>query len=251
MVLRWSGVATDPAALAPQVYTPGRGGTLQHDLVGGARRSGRLAIELRALDALLAELAAGHPVLVMQNLGLPWWPQWHYAVATGYDLEAGRLRLHSGTTARHELSLAAFDHTWQGAERWALLVLPPDQLPASADDGTVLRAASDLERVGQDDAAALAYGAALERWPRSLAALIGWGNSRYAAGDLPAARQAFRNAVTLYPEAGPAWNNLAQVLAELGEIDAARTAIGRALALGGPDAASYQATRAEIDARAR
>ncbi|HEY9548129.1 MAG TPA: PA2778 family cysteine peptidase, partial [Kiloniellaceae bacterium] len=123
MTLTWSGLAETPESLAPQVYTPGREGTLAPDIVAAARRKGRLAVEVRALDGLLAEIAAGNPVLVFQNLALDWWPQWHFAVAIGYDLDRRMLVLHSGTTERLETPLDAFERTWARSGHWALLTL--------------------------------------------------------------------------------------------------------------------------------
>src|SRR5690606_28591997 len=71
-ILGASGVApgvADPDALAPKVYLPGRKGSLQLELVGATRRAGRIPYEVDATpEALLAELAADRPVLVLQNL---------------------------------------------------------------------------------------------------------------------------------------------------------------------------------------
>ena len=101
MVLDWSGLTVTQEDLAPQVYTPGREGTLQTDILAAARRYGRIAVPVTDLRSLLTELAAGNPVLIFQNLGLSALPQWHYAVATGYELESGTLVLHSGQEERH------------------------------------------------------------------------------------------------------------------------------------------------------
>ena len=68
--LTWSGAAVTPGgAGAGGVHARARG-HLQPDLLSAARRHGRLAVPVADLAALLAELAAGHPVLVLQNLGL-------------------------------------------------------------------------------------------------------------------------------------------------------------------------------------
>ena len=131
MVLAWSGLEVTQDDLVPIVYTPGRQGTLQADILAGARRFGRLAVPVATVPDLLAELAAGHPVLVFQNLSLPIYPLWHYAVATGFDLETGKLRLHSGRTEHLETRLSTFTRTWARSDYWALVVLAPDQLPAT------------------------------------------------------------------------------------------------------------------------
>ena len=249
MVLAWSGVPASQEQVAEAIYTPGREGTLQHDLVAGARREGRLAVPVRDLAGLLNELAAGHPVLVLQNLGLDWAPQWHYAVAIGYDLDDDEIVLHSGLEAERATSLATFERTWARAGRWGVVVLPPGVLPATADEAQVLQAAIDLEQAGRPADAARAYAAILDRWPSSFAALMGLGNARYAAGQLLGAESAFRTAASLHPDAAPAWNNLAHVLAERGELDEALQAAKRAIDLGGPQEAAYRETLREIEQR--
>ncbi len=236
MVLTWSGTKVGPDAVSIQVYTPGREGSLASDMLGGARRNNRLAVPVRHLAALLEELAAGHPVLVMQNLGLDIHPVWHFAVAIGYDLPARQLVLHSGTESNLRMSLDTFEHSWERAGRWATVVLSPDTLPATAGPLAVAEAAAALERIGRFDAAAQAYQAVLARWPDDLPAALGLGNARYAAGDRQAAAEAFRTAADTHPQAAAAWNNLAHVLLELGRRPEARAAAERAAALAPADA---------------
>jgi tetratricopeptide (TPR) repeat protein len=197
-------------------------------------------------DALASEVAAGHPVVVLQNLGLGWYPQWHFAVAVGYDLSTNELALRSGDERRRMVALDTFSRTWARAGRWALVVLPPDQLPASGNETLVLSAAAGLERVGRFDEVALAYDAILRRWPASLGALIGRGNARYALGDLAGAEAAYRAALQHHPGAAVAWNNLADVLAAQGARDEALIAARRAVDLGGAHAEVYQRTLEEI-----
>lgn len=250
MVLGWSGDDVGPAALAPVVFTPGRSGSLAHDVTAAARRHGRLAVPVTSTRALLAELAAGHPVLVLQNLGLDWVPRWHYAVATGYDLDAGQITLHSGAERDRTISLATFERTWARGGRAALVVLPSARLPASAGVDAALRAAAGLERADRPADAAVAYAAILERWPGRLPALIGLANASYAAGDLAAAERALRSAVILHPDAGAAWNNLAHVLAETGRPESALEAATRAVRIAGPHREAARLTLAETRAMA-
>jgi len=114
MALGAGGKAIEPAALRPQVYLPERHGSLQVEMLAAARRNGFVAIELRPEVAVLfAEIAAGHPVIVLQNLALDWYPVWHYAVVVGYNLETQFVTLRSGRERRAELPLSTFEYTWR------------------------------------------------------------------------------------------------------------------------------------------
>ena len=249
MALAWSGLPTSQHDIAPQVFTPGREGTLRSDMLTAARRNGRIAVTLDKLEDVLAELAAGHPVIVFQNLGLDLFPVWHFAVATGYDLAASEIRLHSGLEADTRMPLATFDQTWARGDRWAMVVLPPESLPATADELIALRAAAGLERAGRPAEAARAYATILGRWPDSFVARMGLGNARHAAGDLAGAELAFRAVIAHRPEAAAAWNNLAQNLADQDRLEEALEAAQHAVALGGANLEFYRTTLREIEAR--
>ncbi|HET9734464.1 MAG TPA: PA2778 family cysteine peptidase [Burkholderiales bacterium] len=242
MALSHAGRAATPEALVPQVYLPARKGSLQAEMLATARRYRLVAYPLAPkLEDLLREIAAGNPVVVLQNLALDWAPQWHYAVAVGYDLDAREIVLRSGVTHRLAMSLDTFERTWARSGHWAMLALPPERLPATANEPAYLAAAAALERVAPA-AARRAYETALERWPRSAAARIGLGNASYAMRDLAGAAAAYLRATQEHPEAADAWNNLAQALHELGSRDAALTAARRAVSLGGPRQGAYRDT---------
>ena len=106
MALDRSGLRVTPAELTEKVYTASLHGSLQPALVAAARRLGRVAYVISTPDALFREMAAGYPVIVLQNLGLSWVPVWHYAVVIGYDIPADDVLLHSGTggTPAHRLA---------------------------------------------------------------------------------------------------------------------------------------------------
>jgi tetratricopeptide (TPR) repeat protein len=204
---------------------------------------------VRSLPALSGDVAAGHPVLVFQNLGFSWYSDWHFAVVTGYTLEGGTITLHSGTDPDHVMSVSRFERSWSGTDNWGLVVVPPDVVPASADEPAMIDAAIGLERADRPRAAAAAYAATQKRWPDSYGAAIGLGNASFAAGDYPTAETAFRRATMLRPSAAPAWNNLATVLAKRGKVDAALYTARRAVETG-RDAAPYRATLKEVEAKA-
>lgn len=244
-----AGFSAQPDDLAPQVYLPSRQGSLQVEMLAGARRQGALAVRLPpTLQAVLEELAGGHPVVVLQNLGLSFAPGWHYAVVVGHDLDAGTLLLRSGTVERQVLSLATFENTWARGGHWAMVALPPEQLPATAEVDRLAAAVAALER-SDAPAARRAYAAALTRWPAHPTLLLGAGNSAYAMGDLEAAATAYRTALQARPEAADTWNNLAQVLLDQGRPAEARAAVARALALGGPRRPLYEELARKLEAR--
>lgn len=245
MALSWSGLPVTQEEIAEQTYTPGREGTLRSAVLGAARRNGRLAVQIDTLDGILREVAAGHPVIVFQNLAFSWFPQWHFAVVIGYDLAAGEVVLHSGEDPRRVTPIATFARTWDRGEQWAVVVLPPDQLPAGGDVIDVLEAGAGLERADHPDAAALAYANVLTRWPDSLAAYMGLGNVRYSQRDFAAAAAAFTAAIDRHPDQPAPWNNLAYALAGQGRIDDAVTAAGEAIIRGNGNPA-YSETLADI-----
>ena len=235
MVLGAGGKAIEPEALRPQVYLPDRHGSLQIEMLAAARRNGFVAIELKPeLSDLLTEIAAGNPVIVLQNLALDSHPVWHYAVAVGYDLKAPSITLRSGEERRLLMPLSTFERTWQRGGYWAMLALPPRRLPESVAAGDYLSAVARLEKTGPPASARGAYERALERWPDQLVALMGLGNTAYRAGDYEGAERAFRRAVLAHPRSAAAHNNLAQTLADLDRHDEALAEARVAVGLGGP-----------------
>ena len=249
-VLNWTGVSVTPDQLAQQVYLPERQGSLQLEMIGAARRQGRVPYVLRPeLESLFAEVASGNPVLVLQNLSFWWYPKWHYAVVVGFDLPRDRIVLRSGKEQRHDIPIEIFERTWRRSRYWAMVVLPPDRLPFTAEEIPYLQAAAPLEQLARWPEAAAAYSAALKRWPKSLAARMGLGNSRYALADVPGAEAEFRRATQDHPDAAAAFNNLAQVLADQGRLPEAQAAAQRAVELGGPQRDTSRETLKQIETR--
>jgi tetratricopeptide (TPR) repeat protein len=103
-----------------------------------------------------------------------------------------------------------------------------------------------LEQGGQYALSNQGYQAALQKWPGDQAALLGQANCLYALQRLSRAEKTLRRAVELHPESAPAWNNLAQVLAEQGKDPEALQAVQKAIRLGGEHLEHYQQTREQI-----
>lgn len=246
-VLNAGSVKVTPQDLIPQVYLPGREGSLQVEMLAATRRNGLLAYELAPrLDDLLGEVAAGSPVVVLQNLGLSWYPVWHYAVVVGYDLQRKKIIMRSGQEYRQVLSFTTFENTWQRSGYWAMLALPPNKMPQTAVETVYVAAALALEKSGQAKNAQTAYEAALKHWPLNLTARIGMGNAAYALNNLKHAEIAYRQATLDHPDSLIAFNNLAQVLADQQRYAEALDAAHRAVSLGGAEQASARETLEQI-----
>lgn len=225
MVLNHRGIAASPDELKDRVYLPERKGTLQVEMISAARERDLLVYPLdKELHSILTELAAGNPVLVMQNLAFNWYPQWHYAVVVGYDLNAREMLVHSGLNKAQREPFHVFMRTWSRADYWARVMLPPGQLPATARPLTYLRAASDLEQTGRLHSAEAAYRSAVEQWPDQPTARFGLGNTLWAGDKRPAALEQFQQLVNDFPDFQPGWNNLATGLELSGCASAAAAA---------------------------
>jgi tetratricopeptide (TPR) repeat protein len=237
-----AGRETTPDALVPFLIVPERQGSLQPELLAQARHQGFIALPIAPhLDALVAELRAGRPVLVLQNNALSWYTMWHYAVAIGYDPVHDTVVLRSGVTERMVLPRKTFERTWARAERWGFVLLAAGQLPAEGTVADYARAVAAFEATavaaaGSDGAAtpvaaARAWEAGRSRWPESWELAFGLGNRRYADGALSQALAAFTDATRLAPKFAPAWNNLAVAYMDAGRWDEALVAAQRAAAL--------------------
>ncbi len=247
-VLNVAGFPVQPYALTQQVYLPQRQGSVAVEMLAAARRNGASAYELAPeLKNVLQEIAAGNPVLVLQNLGLSWYPTWHYAVVVGYDIPRAEIILRSGLEKRQVMSMSTFEHTWARSGHWAMLALAPGKLPATVDSGTALRTAVVMEKTDNPTAAQQTYLNLLDKSPTDLVALMGAGNTAYAKKDLASAENFFRRAIQHHPDSGDAWNNLAQTLADQKRYYEARYAAQKAVPLGGPQLALYRQTLADIE----
>jgi tetratricopeptide (TPR) repeat protein len=247
MVLNWSGLPISPEDLTVEVFTPERKGSLQSAMVSAVRRNARIAYVFTGLSDLFAEVADGNPVIILQNLGLSWYPVWHYAVVVGYDLSEKYVILRSGNFRRKLMSFQVFEKTWARGNYWGLLILQSNQLPATVKEDLFLKALLGLEEARQFRAAIDGYHTALTQWPKNLTAHIGIGNCYYALKELENAEKVLIKAIRLHPTSGPAFNNLAQIFFEQGRKPEALAAAKKAVSLGGPMSSVYQKTLEEIE----
>ncbi|WP_404345527.1 PA2778 family cysteine peptidase [Vreelandella venusta] len=234
MVLNHEGVEASVDELIPQVFLPERDGSVQPEMLATVRRYERLAIPIRGtMDALLTHLEAGDPVVVMQNLALPAFPMWHYAVAIGFDLPNETLTLRSGEIERHTLSFSRFDATWARSERWGFLVSEPGRLPEAVTARNALEAISAFEEQHGPVKALSSWQAFGERFPANPLGQFALGNALYAAEQPQAALDAFEAATQLDSAMGAAWLNLAILQLQQENSTAARESLRQAASLEG------------------
>lgn len=227
-VLGASHAEATPEALEKRVYLPGRRGSLQIEMQAAPRAFGRLSYRIEPeLSAIVKELDAGRPVLVLHNYGLPFWPRWHYAVVVGYDGANDRVVLRSGTKRRQQMSASNFMRAWDNGGRWALVILRPGELPAAPDRRRYLESAAAFEGVAAPQDAWRGFDAAVRQWPDDAVALIGRGTASYRRGGLGEAAADYRAALTLDASQVAARNNLAVVLLESGCVEQAREQVSR------------------------
>lgn len=208
MVLNWAGKTVSAAELADQVLTPDMKGSFQQDMITAARRNGMLAIPIAGMNALFAEVSAGNPVIIFENLGLSWIPQYHYAVVLGYDLEKHEILMHSGPEKFMHTSLTKFKNDWSLEGFWGLVVLPPGLLSATANETKHIKAAAVLEQFHKLNEAKRIYQSVLSKWPSSAGAEIGLANIAYAVKDYQQAIYRLHKAIIKNPGLASAWHNL-------------------------------------------
>ena len=239
------GVKVTPDDLVPEVYIPERKGSLQVEMLASPRRHGMVSYQLAPrFDDLLRELAAGNPVIVLQNLGLR--DGWHYAVAVCYDYDYAKLILRSGENDRRVMKFWTHEFVWMRSGYWAMVAVPPDRIPATADESRWLSSIAAVERAGDARTARTAYAKFIERWPSNINAAVGLANAHHSLGELKEAESVLRTAEQRDPKSVIVLNNLAQTLSDQGRHAEALPVIDRAVALGGPFASAVAKTRQDI-----
>jgi tetratricopeptide (TPR) repeat protein len=150
---------------------------------------------------------------------------------------------------REVLPFTVNELVWKRSGYWAMVAVPPERIPATADEQRWLSAIAALERAGNAVAARAAYSSFLKRWPDNLNAAIGLANAHHALGALTEAEGVLRKAARRDPESVIILNNLAQTLSDQGRHAEALTLIERAAVAGGPFSAAVAETRATIRKR--
>lgn len=215
-VLGSAGVSIDAHALVEEVWLPERRGSLAMELAAAARARERLVYPVSTPDALIQQLDAGLPVLVMQNLAFSFYPRWHFAVVTGYRDQGATVILNTDTREAEPTNWNRFVRTWARADYQGWAVPPPGTLPANARPVALVRALEDLAGTAGASAANPYWQAAGERFQNNYLVQFAFGNHLWAVGRQQDAVAAWHAATRARPTEFAAWHNLALALAGQG-----------------------------------
>ncbi len=215
MLLAESDVNITPDRLVPEIYIPERKGSLQVEIIGAVRRYNRIPYRVKPdVGSVIAELSAGRPVLVLQNLRLKVWPAYHYAVVVGIQPN-GSVVLRSGISERLVISMDEFRSTWNKAGNWGLIALQGDELPADGDIRRYLHAIADVEATGNAALAEQGYTSVLKKNSSEATAQFGLANAMYAQNRYTSAATLYASLLRQEPFRAEVANNLAESLAAL------------------------------------
>jgi tetratricopeptide (TPR) repeat protein len=244
-VFSYYGKTVMQEALAPDLFTPGLKGTLQIEMVAATRQQGYLAYAQQgSLEQLLSLVSEDIPVVVLQNVSIPWYPMWHYALVIGYDLEKQELLMHSGDMAKRKVAFKVFERTWQRGKFWFLAAVPAGRSSEYFEPFIYASAAQDLLAVGQVSAGLSALVAATKQWPEYWLPYFLLGN-HFLANHLVQANYWYQRGYEYGKTETSLLNNYAYVLHTLGCHEQALGQIDEAISLA-PGDANLQDTQRQI-----
>jgi len=179
---------------------------------------------------VVREVQAGNPVAVLLSSSLLFGARWHFAVIVGVDPGNDKIVMRSCLNARESTSFGDFLSNWSGSNNWAMVLMPPDKLPATIDARSAIAAIHPLEKNNQIELAERAYSAVTERWPDDALAWKSLADARYQQKNLRGSTDAWIVALRLTPDDNVSRNNLAYVLLERQCAEQAEDLINKAIA---------------------
>ena len=232
------------AAIASAIYLPDIHGTLTADLADYAKQFNLWTRQYQGTTTdIRQKLAAGVPVIVLGKFG----NKLHFFVVLGFDEFAGTVVVHSDQQAGLVMPQEQFWRVWDRADRWTLLICPPDKVTWKLTGDEYNDLGVFLEQTGNLPAAAGNYRRATELVPANSYFQMNLGNALLKQKLLPEAAAAFRRAIQIEPGNADALNNLAWVYGELNaNLDEAIAFCGRAIELQPGRRAYYLDTRGSV-----
>ncbi|MEI8064438.1 MAG: cysteine peptidase family C39 domain-containing protein, partial [Verrucomicrobiota bacterium] len=184
------------AAIASAIYLPDIHGTLTADLADYAKQFNLWTRQYHGTTTdIRQKLTAGVPVIVLGKFG----NKLHFFVVLGFDEFAGTVLVHSDQQAGLVMPQEQFWRVWDRADRWTLLICPPDKATWTLTGDEYNDLGVFLEQTGNLPAAAGNYRRATELVPANSYFQMNLGNVLLKQKLLPEAVVAFRQAVQCEP----------------------------------------------------
>lgn len=230
-VFQYYGQAISPDEVAPKLFIPEREGSLQLEMISATRQFGFLPYTDKGnMQNIVRLIDDGIPVIVFQNLAISWFPMWHYAVVTGYDLDTQEFILHSGVTREHRMPYRLFERTWQRGGYWMLAALPPGSASQELDPFIYISAAHDLLSLGMEKPALMSLESATYAWKEVWLSYFLLAN-HYLNADPKTAAYWFSLGFSAGSSQIEYLNNYGYALAKIGCSDKAQQILSNAIAI--------------------
>lgn len=231
-VMQFQGKSITAEEAAGELFHKKLKGSFFTEMKGRARREGFLALEVNDLESAFAEIRDGNPIIILENNGFRFFPQWHFSVLTGIRPEGPDVVLHRGDKTSEVRDMRMFERAFILGGKRALLLLPPGKMSTTVSEKNHVDEAVLLESLGKIPEARDTYLSILKRWPGNVVARLGASNTHYALKEKDKALQVLReipqeNALILH--------NTAIIQSELGFITIARKTAQRAMELAGKE----------------
>lgn len=229
-ILQFGGKPSSLETVKNYTLSPYADGAHKSHLIAAARRHGLAAYKVELSQAYHL-VAKGHPVLVFQNLGLSWYPVWHFSVFVGYSIPENIVFLHDGYTAFSSVTDKEFFGSWKRGGSWSYLFTTPGYLPQFASLESALENVQIFERLGQSSDAIELLRALEKKWPRNPKVLAALAEVYYEQKEYVKAKVTLERAILFNPKLIGLYLNLAMVLSEIGDIDQAEALKHKAIAM--------------------
>lgn len=120
-VLNFQGVHVLPEEIAQEIFSTNVRGTFMFDMLIYAQKKGLYAKQYRGnIENLKENIIKNQPPIILVNFGNSLFQENHFMVVTGYS-DNGFI-VQSGNKRNEHISLGKFQHIWNNANNWTLLI---------------------------------------------------------------------------------------------------------------------------------
>ncbi len=122
-VVNYWGKDITPEEIASEIFSYKHRGTLSIDLYLYAKKQGfKTTLLSSGIQELIRHIHAGHPVIIMVDLGVGFIQKNHFMVVIGYDKNG--IYAHSETEKGAFFSYEKLISIWKRTDYWGMLLLP-------------------------------------------------------------------------------------------------------------------------------